>query len=181
MHRDNQRHLTAVGAYSLSHHLSSLLPSNFHAIKGHNSNIEQPYGHSLYSACHRPHMGSPGQQEPLHIAKKGCFWRFNFHIQQTQCWPGCLWNLHTLQPCSNKIPITANDKWLYTGGEEGTLTLEILYHLATSNKRRNPLTTNAITLFTVDSQRKQLRRNCIVFHIAMVIFFTRSTFLDKIW
>jgi len=85
-----------------------------------------------------------------------------------------------LQPCSYKIPVTANEKGLYAGGEEGTVTLEILYRFASCNKRRNPLTTNAITLFTVDSQRKQLRRNCIVFHIAMVIFFTRSTFLDKI-
>lgn len=54
-------------------------------------------------------------------------------------------------------------------------------HLGLPSKSRNQLTTNAITLLVGDSQRKQLRRNCMVFQIAMVILLTRSTFLDKIW
>lgn len=115
--------------------------------------------------------------------RKGCSWRSDFHpIPSGPVWPKL--------PCSHKN--SNNSKrgwaWRWRGGRHGNTpdlrslspTPDLGSLSPPCNKRRNPLTTNAIRLFTVDSQRKQLQRNCIVFHIAMVIFFTRSTFLDKI-
>lgn len=50
-----------------------------------------------------------------------------------------------------------------------------------NNTKKKNLTTNAIVLLSVDSHWKQLLKNCIVFHTAIVSLFTLSASLDKIW
>lgn len=162
--------------HPLAHHLLPFLSPSCHAQIKNNLKFQsytqlQPVSGGISHPWASSVLGAGGEYLCSKPAK--AFLKFNFHPHQAQSGPSC--------PAATKQQQQQRRAGLVLVGRKAQEHSASQITQPHAVKRRNPLTTNAIRLFTVDSQRKQLQRNCIVFHIAMVIFFTRSTFLDKIW